>query len=234
MGAAFERIRRTISFPEDSKKEFSQQAVPIEPKPIGDFEKFIGKHQNESFIVCGCGVSLNQYDNFDGNVVIGVNDAGRKIDCKYLVVVNEPKGFKWDRWKYIENNDSEYVFTHIKNLPLINSKTKVVINLGKPNGTNLDNYGFIDYTTNSPYMAIIIAYQMGARKIGMIGVDFIQDHFFGKTGTHQIMREIDLIIEQYSNLGKALTEKGIRIANLSQSSIIDSWPRMTLEQFETI
>ena len=83
-------------------------------------------------------------------------------------------------------------------------------------------------------MACIIAYQMGARKIGLIGVDFTLNHFFGETGSHQIMRAISLVLEQYANLGKALLAKGVRIANLSNESVIESWPKMTLEEFETI
>jgi hypothetical protein len=234
MAASIERIRRKLTIPEESAKEFQKAPEINHIKPTGQFEKFINCHPRESFIICGCGSSLNQYEKFDGHVIIGVNDAGRKIPCKYLVVVNEPHTFKWDRWKHVESNDSEYVFTHLPNLPLKNKDSKVVINLGKPNGTNLDNYGFIDYTTNSPYMACIIAYQMGARKIGLIGVDFTLNHFFGETGSHQVMRAINLVLEQYANLGKALSEKGIRIANLSNESVIESWPRMTLEEFETI
>lgn len=234
MAASIERIRKRLTIPEDSIKNF-QSAQDLKPsRPIGEFQKFINCHKGESFIVCGCGSSLNQYENFNGHITIGVNDAGRKIPCKYLVVVNEPHTFKWDRWKHVESNDSEYVFTHLPNLPLLRGESKVVINLGRANGTNLDNYGFIDYTTNSPYMACIIAYQMGARKIGLIGVDFTLNHFFGETGSHQIMRTINLVLEQYSNLGKALLEKGIRIANLSKESVIESWPKMTLEEFETI
>jgi N-dimethylarginine dimethylaminohydrolase len=48
------------------------------------------------------------------------------------------------------------------------------------------------------------------------------------------MRAISLVLEQYANLGKALLAKGVRIANLSNESVIESWPKMTLEEFETI
>jgi N-dimethylarginine dimethylaminohydrolase len=48
------------------------------------------------------------------------------------------------------------------------------------------------------------------------------------------MREIERVKEQYSKLGMALIEKGIKIANLSQTSLIESWPKMTLDQFETL
>lgn len=233
---SIDRIRR-IPFPENIKKNEQEEIDPLKFKnrDIGEYRKFINKHQNESFIVCACGVSLNDYDNFNGHVTIGVNDAGKKVFCKYLVVVNEPSTFKFKRWPDVQSNNSEFVFTHLKDLPIDNPEgRRIVVNLGKYEGIDLDNYGFIDYTTNSPYMAIVIAYQMGARKIALVGVDFTENHFFGETGRHQIMREIERVKEQYSNLGKALIDKGIKIANLSKSSLIESWPKMTLEEFETI
>jgi len=231
-----DRIRR-IQFPGSTRNEDQTGVDPekFKNRDIGEYKKFINKHLGESFVVCACGVSLNDYDNFDNHVTIGVNDAGKKVWCKYLVVVNEPTTFKFKRWPDVQSNTSEFVFTHLKNLPIDNPDgRRIVINLGNYEGVDLDNYGFIDYTTNSPYMAIVIAYQMGAKKIALVGVDFTENHFFGETGKHQIMREIERVKQQYSNLGKALTEKGIKIANLSKSSLIESWPKMTLEEFETI
>jgi hypothetical protein len=232
---SFERIRRMISNPSEKRKD--------ERPPIGtvisgegepeEFKKFIGIHSGDSFIVCGCGSSLNLYDKFENHITVGVNDASSKVYCKYLVVVNEPKNFKRGRWENVHTNTADYVFTHIKSLPQENESKKVLIKLGKRDGVNLDNYGFIDYTNNSPYMAAIIAYQMGARKIGLIGIDFTPHHFFGETGVHTLNRDLDNIIRQYSNLGKALIERGVKIANLSPDSMID-WPKMTLSEFETI
>lgn len=229
------RIRR-IPFPENIKNESQKMVEPenFRKRDIGEYRKFINKHPDESFVVCACGVSLNDYTNFNNHVTIGVNDAGKQVWCKYLVVVNEPSTFKFKRWPDVQSNNSEFVFTHLSNLPIDNPERRVVVNLGKYEGIDLDNYGFIDYTTNSPYMAIVIAYQMGAKKIALVGVDFTENHFFGETGRHQIMREIERVKEQYSNLGKALVEKGIKIANLSKTSLIESWPKMTLEEFETI
>ena len=233
---SIDRIRR-IPFPENIKNGNQDKIDPdkFKNKDIEAYTDFINKHQDKSFVVCACGVSLNDYDNFDNHITIGVNDAGKKIWCKYLVVVNEPKTFKFKRWPDVQSNDSEFVFTHLSNLPIDNPEGRIIrVNLGKYEGIDLDNYGFIDYTTNSPYMAIVIAYQMGAKKIALVGVDFTENHFFGETGKHQITREIEKVKEQYSNLGKALTERGIKIANLSKVSLIESWPKMTLEEFETI
>jgi hypothetical protein len=227
---SIERIRRKLSFPDGQLTNTQNQT---KPKDLGGFKDFIGKHKDGSFVICGCGASLKNFDNFNNHIAIGVNDAGRQVWCKYLVVVNTENTFKWDRWKHVKNNTAECVFTHLPNLP-IDGEKKVVVNLGKYGGRDLENYGFIDYTTNSPYMAIIIAYQMGASKIAIVGVDFTQHHFFGETGTHIVNRQIDQTMTEYSELGKALTEKGIKIANLSTESMIDSWPKMTLEEFETI
>jgi hypothetical protein len=228
---SFERIRRRISFPGVNQIQNLTQTNTQDKKEVEAFKKFINIHDGETIIVCGCGNSLNLYEEFLGAIAIGVNDAGRKIPCKYLVVVNEPKSFKWGRWKYVEENNADYVFTHLPNLELPNPDQRVVINLGSPEGTNLENYGFIDYTTNSPYMAVILAYQMGAKKIGIIGVDFTQNHFFAETGTHKINREINRVLNQYESLGKALKSRGVKIANLSPESLVESWPKMNFEEF---
>jgi len=223
-----------ISNPQEQKKDNRPPiGTVIRSGECEEFKKFVGLHREESFIVCGCGTSLNLYENFKNHITIGVNDASSKVYCKYLVVVNEPKNFKRGRWENVHQNTADYVFTHLPSLQQAEENKKVIINLGSRNGVNLDNYGFIDYTNNSPYMAIIIAYQMGAKKIGLIGVDFTPHHFFGETGVHTLNRDLENIINQYSNLGKALTDRGIKIANLSPDSMID-WPKMTLSEFETI
>jgi hypothetical protein len=231
---SFERIRRRITFPGVNQIHAQGETNHKKNEDVGEFKKFINIHDGETFIVCGCGNSLNLYEEFPGAIAIGVNDAGRKISCKYLVVVNEPKSFKWGRWKYVEENTADYVFTHLPNLSLPKPEQRVVISLGSPEGTNLENYGSIDYTTNSPYMAVILAYQMGAKKIGIIGVDFTQNHFFAETGTHKINREINRVLVQYENLANALVAKGIKIANLSPESMVNSWPKMYFEEFKKI
>jgi hypothetical protein len=233
---SFERIRRMMSTPQDQKRETRPPigTVICSNGEAEEFKKFINIHQGDSFVVCGCGSSLNLYDKFENHITIGVNDASSKVYCKYLVVVNEPKNFKRGRWENVNKNTADYVFTHIQSLQQEDEGKKVIIKLGKRDGVNLDNYGFIDYTNNSPYMATIIAYQMGARKIGLIGVDFTLNHFFGETGKHTLNRDLESIINQYSNLANALVSKGIKIANLSPDSMIEFGPKMTLADFETI
>jgi len=92
----------------------------------------------------------------------------------------------------------------------------------------------VDYTMNSPYMAAVIAYQLGAKKIGMVGVDFTQDHFFSNTGTHKLSKHTKNIDQEYLVLRNELERRGVKVANLSPISLLGSWPKMDLEGFDSL
>ena len=68
----------------------------------------------------------------------------------------------------------------------------------------------------SPYVAASIAGLLGADPIGLIGVDFSDDHFFGATGPYPGIKNLPVVDTQFRRLGAVLTEAGGRIANLSQ------------------
>jgi hypothetical protein len=46
----------------------------------------------------------------------------------------------------------------------------------------------LDFSNNSPYIAAILAYQMGCRRIGLIGVDFTDNHCHMQDGAHELVR----------------------------------------------
>lgn len=196
-----------------------------------DFRAYHNVHKGKSFIVCGCGSSIKDYSDFTGFIVIGVNDIQRILTPDYLVVVNEYHSFTRERWPWVYNTKASVVFTQIPQMPIEKQDRIVRINLGTRGGTNLSDPSRIDFTSNSPYMAVIIAAMMGADKIGLVGVDFTPNHFFAQTGIHRLNSGLGEINAEYSRLGKALLSSGIKIANLSQQSQISSWPKMILSQF---
>jgi hypothetical protein len=199
------------------------------------YPDYINKFTGESFIVAGCGESINYFDDLSNHFVIGVNDIERIMTPDFLVVVNDHRTFLRGRWEWVRESLSPVIFSHLDNPgPITRRDHMVKINLGERNNPNLDRKDRVDHTMNSPYMAAIIAYQMGAKKIGMIGVDFTPNHFFAETGTHKLNRHSGSINEEYSRLGEELKKRGVKIANLSPISIIDSWPRMTLEEFNSL
>jgi hypothetical protein len=106
--------------------------------------------------------------------------------------------------------------------------------LGQRDSIDLDDLTKVDFTTNSPYMAAIIAYQMGASKIAIVGVDFTNHHFFSDTGAHKLSKNIVSIDSQYMQLRIELEKRGVKVANLSSISALEAWPKMDLETFNKL
>lgn len=199
------------------------------------YPNYTNKFQGETFIVAGCGSSLKYYHDFSKYYVIGVNDIERILTPDFLVVVNDYRTFMRGRWEYVRESLSPVIFTHLDNPgPITRASHIAKLKIGSRNSPNLDNLSVVDYTMNSPYMAIIIAYQLGAKKIGMVGVDFSQDHFFANTGTHKLSKHLRNIDHEYLVLRNNLEKRGVKVANLSPISLLESWPKMDLNQFDSL
>ena len=187
-------------------------------------------HLGETVIVAGCGASLSALCAKPPCPVIGVNDMGRLFDPDYLVILNPQSQFPAERFAAIEASRPKTVFTTVRDLTL--SETPIVrMDLGKRGGVEVTHDGRVPFTRNSPYVALALARHMGARRIGLIGVDFTQHHFFGETGRHALAREIASIDHEYGRLVAAAAKDGTEIVNLSAQSRLQSVPRADLAQF---
>src|SRR6185295_7300773 len=114
-----------------------------------------------------------------------------KFQPNYLVVVNPRDQFSGDRFTFVENSEADYLFTQLDlGLARENRENVVTFNLGTNGGTDLSDPSVLHYTQNSPYVALCLAVHMGASRIGLIGVDFTEDHFFAKTGTHLLAAQL--------------------------------------------
>lgn len=190
---------------------------------------FIDTHQNSSIVVCGCGESLNDLARPERFITIGVNDVGRRFQPNYLVVVNPRQQFSGERFRYVENSKAEFIFTQLDlGLKRVNI---VKFKLGTFGETDFSNRKVLHYTNNSPYIALNLAILMGAKRIGVIGVDFTDNHFFGKTGKHPLSRQLTAINEQYCRLAEASKNGGVEIYNLSKISRLTAFPKISVEEF---
>ncbi|HEX7435347.1 MAG TPA: hypothetical protein VF308_01460 [Caldimonas sp.] len=70
------------------------------------------------------------------------------------------------------------------------------------------------------------------RRIGLIGVDFTEHHFFAKTGRHPLAGRLAQIDREYGALADALGRRGIEFVNLSATSRLQSPPRARLADFD--
>jgi hypothetical protein len=190
---------------------------------VPDLESFLGIHRDETVVVCGCGASLNQFAHPERFVTIGVNDVGRRFDPTYLVVVNPRSQFSGDRFGYVERSRATYVFSQL-DLGLPRDRA-VRFRLGQYGGTSFADPRVLHYTRNSPYVAICLAVHMGARRIGVIGVDFTDHHFFGETGRHPLTAHVTGIDAEYRRLNDALSSLGVEIVNLSAASRLTAFPK---------
>jgi hypothetical protein len=182
-------------------------------KTLASFQKI---HKGKTIIVCGCGESLNTLARPEQFITIGVNDVGRLFTPTYLVVLNPQRQFKDRRFKYVQESKAQAVFTQ---LDLGISHPNVVrFKLGQRGGTDISNPNSLPYTQNSPYVALCLAAFMGTKRIGLIGVDFTEHHFFGKTGRHNLASQLSKIDKEYYTLGEALSKQGIEVVNLSKQS----------------
>ena len=194
-----------------------------------DFRDFRGLHRGESILVCGCGSSLSTLIAPERTITIGVNDVGRLFDPDYLVVLNPPAQFTGDRFSYVKKSRAKVIFSQL-NLELDHPHV-VRFRLGQRGGTDLSNPETLPFTRNSPYVAIALAMHMGARRIGVIGVDFTENHFFGPTGRHSLSGELTQIEAEYSRLLERCRHEGSEVFNLSQQSRLRAFPRITQEEF---
>jgi hypothetical protein len=187
-------------------------------------------HTGETIVVCGCGESLLDLQNPNRFRTIGVNDVGRLFQPDYLVVVNSPQQFSNGRFEFVANSQARTIFTQL-DLGLTH-RNVVKFKLGRFCGTDFSNPDVLHYAHNSPYVAVCLAHLMGAKRIGLIGVDFTDRHFFGPTGPHRLLAQLPAIDEQYRKLGEALRARGVELVNLSARSRLTGLPKMDLATFQ--
>ena len=192
--------------------------------------EFQGRHAGASIVVCGCGQSLNSLDTPGRFITIGVNDVGRRFTPDYLVVVNPRSQFTPERFAQVAQTQASAVFTQLPDLGFEHPAI-VRFKLGRLGGTDFNDADTLHYTRNSPYVAVGLALQMGARRIGLIGVDFTDHHFFAQTGPHGLARRLTQIDAEYARLAQACRERGVELVNLSATSELQSLPRETPDAF---
>ena len=108
--------------------------------------------------------------------------------------------------------------------------------LGSTDVKSLDTPNKIDHFINSPFVAVGLAYKLGAKNIGLIGVDFTDGHFYNpKDGAHPVMRinHLRKVNTAYNKLKVALASRGVSLYNLSPISNVEL-PKITLAEFSKL
>jgi hypothetical protein len=202
------------------------------PKELKDFH---GIHKGEKIVVCGCGTSLLEFEKYYHEfITIGVNDVSALFHPTYLLVTDHAGRFIGnERKNRVMQSEAKHLFTCAKGW---RHKSLVHFELGSRTLANLDDPSKLDHYLNSPYTAVNLAYKLGAKHIGLIGVDFTDGHFYNlKDGKHPLIKSnfLSKINSAYHDLAFRLKERGTSLVNLSESSKVEL-KKISIEEFKAL
>lgn len=167
--------------------------------------------------VLGLGASLALYRE-RGNVTIGVNDIFSKRSTDFLVLADPPKLFSPERLKTILDSRPVAVISHrtewASSFP---SFRLIYLASGRGIISALDTKRYV-FSNNSPFIAAVLAYKLGAKRINLYGVDLSGHPSLGREGMLRTSR-LD-----YKNLYDALRERGVILKAARGSALNDILP----------
>jgi hypothetical protein len=161
--------------------------------------------------VIGKGES-KEFFKHDGNVTIGVNDVNRWIETDHIVMVDPvhesmrnvliTTSAKF--WSQLESN-SIYV-KHFNKIDLARGRGVL---------DEFDSDRFV-YSITSPFVAVHLAYKLGAKNIVMWGVDFNTHPNFDTDSLR------NRALKDFGNLRKKLNERGVNFYVGNEMSMFSS------------
>lgn len=157
---------------------------------------------DNTFTIVGCGESAQNWTSFGHS--IGVNDAfkfGKAFDS--LLICNRPEQFSKDRLEIIKNTPHKNFYTHKANWSNIFPQWQR-IHFVSWYGELHDNQIYSSET--SSFIAISLAYSLGAKKIILWGVDLLKHHLFNPDNP-QSHKEVS----KHLQLINAIKEKGCEV-----------------------
>lgn len=152
--------------------------------------------------VLGLGESLKEYKT-DSNLTIGVNNIHSFVKTDYVVCIDQPHVFKEDRLNTILKTKCKGFYSHIDKWNHLDNFNLIKFNSGRGTLNGFDSDKFC-YSNNSTYVAVVLAYKLGAKNIVLHGVDFrTHKNFRGNSFKRAIM--------DFRNLSIELNRRGVNL-----------------------
>jgi len=171
-----------------------------------------------TYTIVGCGQTAKDW--IPRGHSIGVNDAwkwGKPTDS--LVVCNRPSQFGKDRYQTIVNSTPQYFYTqgdawpmHVK-APKISRKSRLISTNPIHPETRFIHWSgtlypeTVFFSNTSPFIAISLAFFLGAKEIIMWGCDFV-DHKIYNSGEPSTVRQE---VEVYMDLIREMKIQGCQV-----------------------
>jgi hypothetical protein len=193
----------------------------------------------DEIIVCGLGPSIRDFAPHASNYyTIGVNDMDRYFVPDHLLVLDYRNSYSEERREYIVNTRApvawvtrRWPFRNGPEVRGIMQIRQIYADARTPTGKK---YPILDEHlgapqilsfNNSASVATHVAYKMGAKKIGLIGVDFV-GHVLGDS-------KIEFFIgPKFKEFGEVLAGRGVELVLLSEESLLRPYlPYRPLAEF---
>jgi len=172
------------------------------------FNDFINMHKDETISVLGLGESICDFVKKENKgTTIGVNDIDMHIAPDYLVCLDLPHSFPPSRWEVIKNTNAKYIFSH-RDLGF--KEKQVEVSFRSSFDYQLSNQQ-LNKSIISPFVACVIAYWMGAKRIEVYGVDM---------NTHHIKHNNGRIIRDFKNIAKEMSKYSVELVQMNPNSAI--------------
>lgn len=165
-------------------------------------ETFSNSQNRNTFTIVGCGQSAENWKPYGHS--IGVNDAfkwGKPLDS--LLICNRPEQFNSTRIETILKTNPKNFYTHKNNWAELFPRY-IKINIVSWYGVL--NPGQVYCSDSSPFIAISLAFTLGAKQIVMYGCDFKNHHIFNDNNSSAKTE-----IANYIQLFSALKQKGCEV-----------------------
>jgi hypothetical protein len=150
--------------------------------------------------VIGKGES-KEFFKHDGNITIGVNDVNKWIKTDHIVVVDPMDAYKEEHETY-RNSNAMFWSQLEDNRNYVKNFTLIELARGRGVLDEFDSNRFV-YSITSPFVAVHLAYKLGAKNIVMWGVDFNTHPNFDTDSLR------NRALKDFGNLRKKLNERGV-------------------------
>ena len=158
--------------------------------------------------VLGLGESLSEYQP-NGNITIGVNDIHSRIKTNYVVCVDTFEPFTQERLNTILNTKCCGFYTHLPCWKSVENYTEIKLH----RLAEMDSELF-RYSNNSPFVACVLAYKLGATRIVLWGVDMNTHHALSKPNS------FERAVKDYIKLKEDLFNRGCELVIGSEISAL--------------
>lgn len=174
--------------------------------------------------VLATGPSLNRYIP-SKEIAVGVNKIILSHDVDHLVCIDTPASFPPFVIKKFQSGNYSKFYTQLQDQwKGIIKKEIVEMELSSIRGAvdlNTDKYSF---SISSPFVAVVLAYKLGATIIDLYGADYNDHPSFTSTDT------IDKIKKDFFNLQQGLLEHNVSIRVTRESVLSEFLPLIPLSK----